>query len=298
MPPSPPRSRHSHRTATNGDRRRAADLSPPAVVILGGLVMPFSTVLVPEVGRGRERPAFATIAAMRRAVRGLAALDADLLLLIVPSAVGATPAPPILVYAAAELRAGFDAFGEYGLAITASGAPAAAEAIARAGIALQTPAQELTAEAATVVYFLRPLLAQATVLMLQVDEATTVAARADLRERGARLADLPLLSTCRVAIAVGAELSQRIFPGAPAGYHPDGARFDEAVQRALAASDLAALEQIPADLSAAAAERALNGLSLLGGLLGSAGGQFHLLSYEAPFGAGFAVASFTPGISG
>ncbi|HEY7295057.1 MAG TPA: AMMECR1 domain-containing protein, partial [Dehalococcoidia bacterium] len=60
-------------------------------MIVCGAILPHSAVLVPEVGRGRERPAFNTIAALRRAARTLAASDFDTLLVLTPHG----PRPPV-----------------------------------------------------------------------------------------------------------------------------------------------------------------------------------------------------------
>ncbi len=260
-------------------------------MIVGGALLPLSSVLVPEVGRGRERPAFATIAAMRRAVRELAALNPDLVLLTVPAA----ERDNVAVRSAERLLARFDEFGEHELEIAVSGAPAVAAGLAAAGRLRIEPSPELPVEAATALYFLRPLPAGCAYLVLETPAAASAAERATLAELGARLAALPALAAPRLAAAVGAELSQRIFPGAPGGYHPDGTRFDAAVQDALARSDLAALEGEAAALAEQAGERALAGLSLLHGLLGPAGAQFQLRSYEAPFGAGLLVATLDRG---
>lgn len=262
-------------------------------MIVGGAILPFSSVLVPEVGRGRERPAFATIAAMRRAVRALAALQAELLLLAVPAA--EAPADlPLHAYAGGRLRARFDDFGEHETEIVTTGAPDVAAALAAAGLVVPVPSSELPAEAATILYFLQPACQLgAPLLVLATPRANGAAPRTALHDLGGRLAALPALASRRVAVVVGAELSQRIFPGAPEGYHPDGVRFDEAVQQALAASNLDALDGAPAALAAAAGERAMAGLSLLRGLVAGAARRFRLLSYEAPFGAGLAVATLT-----
>ncbi len=264
-------------------------------MIVGGAILPVSSVLVPEVSRGRERPAFATIAAMRRAVRELAASEPELVLLTVPAAVAGDY---VAVRSADRLLGRFDQFGEHETEVMATGAPDLAAALAAAGLVRIEPSSALPAEGATALYFLRPLAAGCAHLVCELPPAETADERAALAGFGAHVAALPALAAPRVAVVVGAELSQRIFPGAPGGYHPDGSRFDAAVQDALARSDLAALEGEAAALAPQAGERALAGLSLLRGLLGPGGGQFHMRSYEAPFGAGLLVATFVPATAG
>src|SRR5215217_2126228 len=76
----------------------------PAVI---GLVLPGSPVLVPEVGRGREREAVATLGACRRAGVLLRAAAPDVIVLILPADGGTTR---VLVPAHDRLRRDFDRF--------------------------------------------------------------------------------------------------------------------------------------------------------------------------------------------
>jgi aromatic ring-opening dioxygenase LigB subunit len=246
---------------------------------------------VPEVGRGRERPAFNTIAALRRAARTLAASEFDTLLVLSPHG----PRPPLgqallTVYTAERLTAAFTEFGEPDLQFTASTDRALAEAIAAAGLALQAAEATLDRGAAVPLYFLQRLLGDRRVLCLAVPAATSQASRRALRQAGQRLAAHPEFMATRMAIVASGELSHCLFPGAPDGFHPDGSRFDEAVCAAIAGSTLRALDALPDGVVQNASEHALGPLSVLAGLLGDTGVTFDPLSYEAPFGIGFLVA--------
>ena len=86
------------------------------------------------------------------------------------------------------------------------------------------------------------------------------------------------------------DMSHRLQPGAPAGYHPDGRRFDETLVRHVEAGAWDALTRIDPVLRARAAEDVLD--SLLVGLGATEGTprRHELLSYEGPFGVGYPVA--------
>jgi aromatic ring-opening dioxygenase LigB subunit len=103
-----------------------------------------------------------------------------------------------------------------------------------------------------------------------------------------------LASPTRVVYVASSDLSHRLLPGAPAGYDPRGAEFDQAVADTFAAGDWEGLLSIDPRLVRAAGECGYRSLATLSGVVGSikaAGGRVrnHLLSYEGPFGVGYMV---------
>ncbi len=87
-------------------------------------------------------------------------------------------------------------------------------------------------------------------------------------------------------------LGDRLIPGAPAGYSPSGRIFDEAVLRSLETSSPAPLERLSPEVLEDAGECGLRSVLVL---LGFAGGDpLKTLSYEGPFGVGYATALWIP----
>ena len=97
-----------------------------------------------------------------------------------------------------------------------------------------------------------------------------------------------------VLLVASGDLSHRLIPGAPAGYDPRGAEFDRRVVDTFAAGDLGALDDLDRDLVRGAGECGLRSFIALGAFLGASAAsvQGHVMSYEGPFGVGYAVASF------
>ena len=95
-----------------------------------------------------------------------------------------------------------------------------------------------------------------------------------------------------VLFVASGDLSHRLQPGAPAGYDPRGARFDAAVVELLAAGDLDGLRRIDPELVRGAGECGLRSFIALGAFLGGDTAPARVLSYEGPFGVGYAVATF------
>lgn len=97
--------------------------------------------------------------------------------------------------------------------------------------------------------------------------------------------------TCAV---ISGDLSHRLLPDAPAGYSPLAADFDRRVVEALGAVDTKALLALEPELVEAAGECGLRPAFFCMGLLDGLEAQAEVLSYEGPFGVGYAVATFTP----
>lgn len=98
----------------------------------------------------------------------------------------------------------------------------------------------------------------------------------------------------RVAVIASGDLSHRLSPQAPAGYDPRGAEFDRQVLEALREVNVKALLNMDRDLIEAAGECGLRPICFLMGVLGGLDATSQILSYEGPFGVGYATAWFEP----
>jgi AmmeMemoRadiSam system protein A len=98
----------------------------------------------------------------------------------------------------------------------------------------------------------------------------------------------------RAVFVASGDLSHRLKEDGPYGFNPAGPRFDEAVVAAFAAGDFAALTRFDARLRDEAAECGLNSFIIMAGALDGRAIEAELLSYEGPWGVGYAIARFTP----
>ena len=99
----------------------------------------------------------------------------------------------------------------------------------------------------------------------------------------------------RIAVLASGDLSHRLTPDAPAGYHPDAGQFDRQVVEALGRGDLARIFNLDADLCEKAGECGLRPLMMLAGTLDGIQIKPQVRSYEGPFGVGYAVVNMMPG---
>ena len=96
----------------------------------------------------------------------------------------------------------------------------------------------------------------------------------------------------RTALVASGDMSHRVLPGAPAGFHPRAADFDREVCERVARGDLAGLCEIDPGLRGIAAEDVVDSSAVVIGALGEEPRGVELLSYEHPFGVGYLVAVF------
>ena len=99
----------------------------------------------------------------------------------------------------------------------------------------------------------------------------------------------------RTVVIASADLSHKLKAEGPYGYDPDGARFDEIISNVLENGDFLTLLKIPESLRENAAECGYNSLTILAGCFDKLAVNSKLLSYEGPFGVGYAVACIEPG---
>lgn len=95
----------------------------------------------------------------------------------------------------------------------------------------------------------------------------------------------------KITLVASGDLSHRVIKGAPAGYHPDGEKFDAFINESIKEGQYEAITQISTGLRENAGECAYNSLMVALGALDNKPKQNKIYSYEAPFGVGYLVAS-------
>ncbi|MCL2539702.1 MAG: AmmeMemoRadiSam system protein A [Oscillospiraceae bacterium] len=96
----------------------------------------------------------------------------------------------------------------------------------------------------------------------------------------------------RTALIASGDLSHKLVADGPYGYSADGPLFDERVTKTLASGDFLTLFEISDSLREGAAECGYNSAMVLAGCFDRKRVSASLLSYEGPFGVGYAVARF------
>ncbi len=96
----------------------------------------------------------------------------------------------------------------------------------------------------------------------------------------------------RTVFIASGDLSHKLTPDGPYGFAPEGPVFDRDVVNLLDAGDLEGLFMLGEKFCESAAECGLGSLRIMAGVLEKGSFSHELLSYEGPFGVGYAVAAF------
>lgn len=96
-------------------------------------------------------------------------------------------------------------------------------------------------------------------------------------------------------LLISGDLSHRLLPGAPAGYSPRGAVFDEIIRQCVREGDVKRVFNLEPDLVEEAGECGLRPLVMGLGVLDGYEIEGEELSYEGPFGVGYLVARLKRG---
>lgn len=252
---------------------------------------PHPPIIVPEIGRGREKEATSTLLGMDRLVGKLRQTDKPDCLLILSPHQPYTPGS-LFINNARHLTGSFALFGARSPAFDIETLPEEVDSLTThlksAGIPIRTgEADDLKEDQGSLVplYFLSkawydlPPVVFASPIGLQPWAALKL---------GQALADFQ--TSRRWGLLASGDLSHRLKPGAPAGYSPAGAEFDQAVIKALETGNPDILTSMPPSTVENAGECGLRSVLTLLGFCRELGGGIDVLSYEGPFGVGYCAA--------
>jgi len=93
----------------------------------------------------------------------------------------------------------------------------------------------------------------------------------------------------KIALIASGDLSHRITKNAPAGYNPDGAKFDQKLIELLKENKVKDILDLDPEFIENAGECGLRSIIILLGILANHSYKIEVLSYEAPYGVGYLV---------
>jgi MEMO1 family protein len=95
----------------------------------------------------------------------------------------------------------------------------------------------------------------------------------------------------KAVLLASGDLSHRVIPTAPAGFHPDGEKFDKFIVDSIETGNYDQIINIDQSFRENAGECVYNSLMVAFGALNKTTMNNKIYSYEAPFGVGYLVAS-------
>lgn len=263
--------------------------------VAAAIAVPHPPLIIPAVGQGEEEAIRATVEAYDAAVDFLAGHKPETIVLLSPHA----PLYADGFYLAAGQSAwgNFGRFGAPQVEIETCCDPALAQAVAAQAAARGIPSlcderpAMLDHGALVPLYFINKKYLKYKLLLVGL---SGLDARAHY-ELGQCIAAAAAQCGRGVALVASGDLSHKLRPEGPYGFVPEGPELDKRITRALAAADFGALLKMDAGLAEKGAECGLRSFQIMAGTLDGRAVQAELLSYQGPFGVGYAVASFLPG---
>lgn len=265
-------------------------MSLSSIVFVG--IAPHPPIMVPEVGGADAAEVRASINAMRVFTERIIACGAETVVIVSPHA----PLEPdaFVAYADAELTGDFANFRAPGATVSAPLDRELLDSLSAAALedgfyVLRLEGHTLDHGTTVPLYFLLRNNWRGRVVALGysfLSNEEHVRFGACVRRAADALAR-------NVAFVASGDLSHRLKPGAPAGFHPEAHLFDEEIVEAVRACAPGRIAGVGQGLRRTAGECGYRSMLVAVGVSESLPPACEVLHYEAPFGVGYMVAQLS-----
>lgn len=244
-------------------------------------------VIVPGVGRGRERSAAATAEAMREAARRIVASAPDTIVLISPHSPRRQSA--FGVWDTRRITGSFERFQAPEEIVDLPNDTPFVDTLTKSHDFWPIGHDDDTGldHGATVpLYFIAEIGWTGPTVVVSLNLPND----GHLNKLGAAIAATAESLGRRIAIVASGDMSHRLSQGAPSGYHPEAYVFDRMFISRLEKQDPDALLDIDPDLAELAAEDVLDPVFAALHSTGFDPSGVEVINYDAPFGVGYGIA--------
>ena len=266
--------------------------------ILAAYAMPHPPLAVPGVGRGQENGIKDTLAAFDEAALEISGLEPETVVFITPHNV--MYSDYFHISPGKTAKGDFKSFRDSGTQLETTYDEELAEEITRLaserGISAGRQGERdpsLDHGVTVPMWFVNRRYAKYETVRISQSGMDP----ADHYRLGQIIAEAAVRLGRKTILIASSDMSHKLKRDGPYGYAPEGPEFDGTVAEALSEADFLALFKIPGELRERAAECGYNSLMVLAGCFDRRKVDARLLSYEGPFGVGYAIAAFAPGDS-
>ncbi len=265
------------------------------MAVVGAFALPHPPILLPEIGRGEERKIASTAAAYREAARRAAGLKPDVFVVFSPHST--LYLDYFHISPGREAHGDFGDFGRPDVKVSTEYDEELAKAIAEEAAAdglnagfLGETHKRLDHAVMIPLRYLREFCPDVPIVRIGLSGFSSLhhyrfgMAVTRAAERLKR----------RVVIIASGDLSHKLTAEGPYGFAEEGPVFDRRITEIFTSGDFGKLLEFSPEFCDAAAECGLRSFIMMAGALDGRAVESRLLSYEGPFGVGYAVASFVP----
>lgn len=262
--------------------------------ILAAVAVPHPPLIIPQVGRGKEKQIYSTVESYEKVMEYLAVLKPDTVVIASPHM--ETYADYIHVASGEGASGSFSSFGAGDVNIEASYDEGFIDELCdefnlkniSAG-KLGHKLSELDHATMIPMWFLNKYLSSYKVVRIGISGL-------DICEHyrvGQCVRDVASRLKRKTVFIASGDLSHRLLDDGPYGFDSNGPVFDKAIADSFKTLDFNKLLSIPASVCDGAGECGFRPFVMMAGALDRKSVDGELLSYEGPFGVGYAVARFT-----
>lgn len=263
--------------------------------ILSAYIMPHPPLAVPAVGRGQERKVKSTIDAFEKAAKEIGELKPDTIVVITPHSIIYSDYMHISPGSFGE--GDFSMFGDRSVKISHDYDSELVDLIGKMAYENQLAAgtlgerdKKLDHGTLVPLFFIDKYLKDYKLVRMGVSGLSSL----DHYAFGKLITEAAEALDRKIVIIGSGDLSHRLLEEGPYSYAPEGPIFDEKVTKAMASGDFLEFFSFTDEDCEAAGECGLRSFLVMAGALDGLAVRAELLSYEGPYGVGYAVASFHP----
>lgn len=264
--------------------------------IVKAYMAPHPPIIVPEVGKGQETPAAATINAYKTIAGQIKEISPDVIIITSPH--GTVYGDYIHISSSPVLDGDFRSFGAPRPTFSYQNDMELVESISRlaAGAGIEAGTQgrnekNLDHGAMVPLYFISNLYQGFKLVRISIAGLSSF----ELYRFGGCIAEAVRESASRAVFVASGDLSHKLKEDGPYGFDPRGPEFDRKLVDIVRRSDFEKMMHMDDDLCEKAGECGLRSFIMLAGALNGLDVSSKVHSYEGPFGVGYMVAEITPG---
>ena len=262
--------------------------------ILGAIIVPHPPLIIPAVGRGREREVQATIDAYQAAAEQVAAWKPEVLIITSPHQI--MYADYFHISPGRGAAGDMSAFGASQTKLRVEYDPPLRDEIVRCAEAAGLRAGTLGERDPSLdhgtflpLYFLREAGLDCPILRIGLSGFSPL----DHYRLGQCIAQAVDALGRRAVFVASGDLSHKLKDDGPYGFAPEGPEFDRQITEAMAAGDFLRFLTMDPALCERAAECGLRSFQIMAGALDGQAVESKLLSYEDVTGVGYGVTIFS-----
>jgi len=261
--------------------------------LIGAYIVPHPPLIIPEIGKGEESKIQKTVNAYREIARRIALSQPDTIIVTTPHSI--LYADYLHISLGGHAEGNFREFGAPGVRINVDYDKEMIDSLSTLAQEAAIPAGTLgernsALDHATMVplYFVNQEYKDYKAVRISISGLSPLTHY----RFGQCIADAAERSRKKIVLVASGDLSHKLKEDGPYGFAAEGPLFDQAVTEAMNSGDFLRFLNFDEAFGEAAAECGLPSFLIMAGALDGKAVKSELLSYEGPFGVGYAIAAF------